>query len=202
MSVALASGLLLGITCGLSPGPLMALVLLQALRHGTREGCKVACVPLLSDLPMVVVALAFALHAAQIQRALGIICLLGSVFILFLAVESFRPARLESAKAQPPNSLLKGTLVNLLSPYPWLFWLTIGTGILAQAIKESWVVVAVFLGVFYFGLVGSKLVIAVMAGRSRQFLGGRAYRVVMGLLGMLLGVFAALFFRQGLLYLR
>ena len=44
MIEAVASGVLLGVSCGLSPGPLMALVLLQSVPHGARQGCKVACV--------------------------------------------------------------------------------------------------------------------------------------------------------------
>lgn len=36
----LLSALLLGLYAGLSPGPLMALLLAQTLRHGPREGFK------------------------------------------------------------------------------------------------------------------------------------------------------------------
>jgi threonine/homoserine/homoserine lactone efflux protein len=180
----------------------MALVLVQTLRHGPREGCKVACVPLLSDLPVILVALVFAAQAAHAQKVLGVISLLGAGFILYLAVGSFRPVPNEPGKAEPPKSLLKGTLVNLLSPHPWLFWLTVGAGTLAEAMKSGWLAAAAFLGVFYLALVGSKVLIALMAGRSRQFLGGRAYRLVMGLLGIMLAVFAVLLFCQGIRYLR
>ncbi len=202
VTAALAFGLLLGLSCGLSPGPLMALVLLQSLRHGPREGCKVACVPLLSDLPVILVALVFAAQAAHAQKVLGIISLLGGGFILFLAIGSFQPVPIDEGKAEPPKSLLKGTLVNLLSPHPWLFWLTVGAGTLAEAMKKSWLAATAFLGMFYFALVGSKVLIALMAGRARQFVHGRAYRIVMGLLGLMLAGFAVLLFRQGFQYLR
>jgi threonine/homoserine/homoserine lactone efflux protein len=46
MMTALASGAFLGLACGLAPGPLLALLLAQTLRHGPREGCKVALAPL------------------------------------------------------------------------------------------------------------------------------------------------------------
>jgi threonine/homoserine/homoserine lactone efflux protein len=202
MTTALAFGLVLGLSCGLSPGPLMALVLLQSLRHGPREGCKVACVPLLSDLPVILVALFFAAQAARAQKVLGIVSLLGAGFILYLAFGSFRPVPDAPGNGEPPKSLLKGTLVNLLSPHPWLFWLTVGAGTLAEAMKSGWLAAAAFLGVFYLSLVGSKVLIALMAGRSRQFLGGRAYRLVMGALGVMLAVFAVLLLCQGIRYLR
>ncbi len=202
MTTVLAFGFVLGLSCGLSPGPLMGLLLLQTLRHGAREGCKIACVPLVSDFPVILVALVFAAQAAHAQKVLGILSLLGGGFLLFLAFGSLRPVAVDAGHAEQPKSLLKGTLVNLLNPHPWLFWLTVGAGTLAEAMKKSWLVAAAFLGVFYFALVGSKLLIALMAGRARQFIHGRAYRVVMRVLGVLLAVLAALLFRQGMHYLR
>jgi len=39
------------------PRPLLALVLAQTLRHGAREGCKIALTPLVTDAPIIIVAL-------------------------------------------------------------------------------------------------------------------------------------------------
>ncbi|MGD0905110.1 MAG: hypothetical protein ABR924_19595 [Terracidiphilus sp.] len=52
MTTALVSGVLLGLFCGLAPGPLLALVLAQTLRHGAREGRKIALSPLVTDAPV------------------------------------------------------------------------------------------------------------------------------------------------------
>ena len=60
MIAALASGAFLGLSCGLAPGPLLALLLAQTLRHGPREGCKIALTPLVTDAPIIVVALVVA----------------------------------------------------------------------------------------------------------------------------------------------
>jgi len=60
MITALASGAFLGLSCGLAPGPLLALLLAQTLRHGPREGCKIALTPLVTDAPIIVVALVLA----------------------------------------------------------------------------------------------------------------------------------------------
>ncbi len=43
--------------------------------------------------------------------------------------------------------------------------------------------------------------VALLAGRSRDLLAGRAYRVVMRVLAVLLAVFAVLLFREGLRHL-
>jgi threonine/homoserine/homoserine lactone efflux protein len=78
---------------------------------------------------------------------------------------------------------------------------TVGAAILAKAIAQGWLVAAAFLFEFYFLLVGSKVLVALMAGRSRDLLAGRPYRVVMRVLAALLGFFALLLFREGLRHL-
>ena len=199
MITALATGAFLGLSCGLAPGPLLALVVAQTLRHGPREGCKIALTPLVTDAPIIVVALVVAAKLAELRPLLGIVSLAGGAFVLYLAWDSLRPARVDpEAPAEPPRSWFKGILTNLLSPHPWLFWLTVGAAILAKAIAQSWLVAVAFLFGFYLLLVGSKVMVALMAGRSRDLLAGRPYRVVMRVLAVLLGFFALLLFREGL----
>jgi threonine/homoserine/homoserine lactone efflux protein len=199
MIMALASGVLLGLSCGVSPGPLLALLLGQTLRHGAREGCKIALTPLATDAPIILVALVLAAKLAALRPLLGIVSLAGGAFVLYLAWDSLRPMRVDAdAPAERPRSWLKGILTNLLSPHPWLFWLTVGAAMLAKAIDQGWLVAAAFLSGFYLLLVGSKVLIALLAGRSRDLLAGRPYRVVMRVLAGLLALFALLLFREGL----
>jgi threonine/homoserine/homoserine lactone efflux protein len=202
MITALVSGVFLGLACGLSPGPLLALLLAQTLRHGPREGCKIAMTPLITDAPIIVVALVVAVKLTKLGALLGIVSIAGGAFVLYLAWDSFRPARMDAeAPAERPRSWFKGTLTNLLSPHPWLFWLTVGAATLAKAMAQSWLVAIAFLCGFYLLLVGSKVLVAVMAGRSRDLLAGRPYRLVMRVLALLLAFFALLLFREGLRHL-
>jgi threonine/homoserine/homoserine lactone efflux protein len=202
MMTALASGVLLGLSAGLAPGPMLALVLAQTLRHGAREGCKVALTPLITDAPIILVALALAAKLAELRPVLGGVSIAGAVFVAYLAWESFSPARVAAAvPAERPRSWLKGITTNLLNPHPWIFWLTVGAAILAQAVAQSWRVAAAFLFGFYLLLIGSKVMVALIAGRSRNLLAGRGYRLAMRVLALLLGIFAVLLFREGLKHL-
>jgi len=141
MITALASGAFLGLSCGLAPGPLLALLLAQTLRHGPHEGCKIALTPLVSDAPIIAEALVVAAKLAQLRPLLGVVSLAGAAFVLYLAWDSFRPLGPGAeAPPKPPRSWFKGIFTNLLSPHPWLFWLTVGAAILAKAIAESWLV--------------------------------------------------------------
>ena len=49
-------GLLLGAPSGIAPGPMLILIISETLRHGIRAGAKVACIPLLTDIPVVLIS--------------------------------------------------------------------------------------------------------------------------------------------------
>jgi threonine/homoserine/homoserine lactone efflux protein len=167
--------------------------------HRALTNCHSGLTPLVTDGPIIVVTLALAAKLATLRPLLGIVSLAGGAFVLYLAWENFSPVRLDAeATAERPRSWLKGILTNLLSPHPWLFWLTVGAATLAKAIAQSWLVAGAFLGGFYLLLVGSKVLVALLAARSRDLLAGRPYRLVMRVLAVLLAFFALLLFREGL----
>lgn len=200
--MALASGAFLGLSCGLAPGPLLALVLAQTLRHSAREGCKVALTPLVTDAPIIVVALVLATKLAGSGPLLGAVSMAGGAFVLYLAWDTFSPAERDpNTPGGRPGSWFKGIFTNLLSPHPWLFWLTVGAAILAKAVAQSWLAAVAFLFGFYLLLVGSKVVVALMVGRSRNLLTGLSYRLAMRILSLFLVIFAVLLFRDGLKHL-
>lgn len=195
----LAAGAVLGLTAGLSPGPLLALVVAQALRHGMAEGAKAALSPLVTDLPIIVVSLLVLAQAQGHASVLGAVSLAGAAVVARLGWSSLRskPLAMDPAAAAP-RSLRQGVLVNLLSPHPYLFWITVGAPAMLKGWAESPAAAAGFLALFYAGLVGAKLGAAVLAGSSRRFLAGPAYAWTMRLLGALLLLFAALLARDGL----
>jgi threonine/homoserine/homoserine lactone efflux protein len=198
MLLALATGLLMGLSAGLAPGPMLALVLSQTLRHGAREGCKVALTPLVTDTPVIVASLVFASRLASLNPVLGLVSIAGGFFVLYLAWDTLRPLPLDSGPRMGiPKSWSKGILTNLLNPHPWLFWLTVGAAILANAITQGWFVAVAFLAGFYLLLVGSKMLVAIGIAHSRDWLAGQPYRWVLRALAATLTVFACLLLRDG-----
>ncbi|MCX8155178.1 MAG: LysE family translocator [Verrucomicrobiae bacterium] len=202
MSEIIASSLVLGLSAGFAPGPLMTLVLMQSLRHGVKEGLKTSLVPLITDLPVIVLSLWFASQAAQLRPLLGLISLAGGVFVLRLAWQNLRPMLPEDTTSQEsPRSWQKGLITNFLSPNPWLFWFTVGAATLLKARQVGWDAVAVFFGIFYVLLCGIKALMAVIAGKGRAFLRGRAYRLILQTLGLALAAFALSLFWEAWKYL-
>ncbi len=198
----LIAGMVLGLSAGFSPGPFLTLVILHSLAHGSREGVKVALAPLITDAPIVLLSIFVLARLAGFHLLLGGITLAGGLFLAYLAYESFRIRGFDlDTSCAKVQSLRKGVLVNLLNPHPYLFWLTVGSPIVIKGWAESPFNAAGFLTGFYGCLVGSKVLVAVSAGRSRHFFTGKPYVYVMRILGVLLSVFAVLLFWEALEFL-
>jgi threonine/homoserine/homoserine lactone efflux protein len=200
MIASLVAGFLLGLSAGLSPGPLSVLVISQTLKHGTREGVKVAFAPFVSDVPIITLAMMVLSQIANSQTLFGLLSIVGGVYLLYLASESFRTSGVElSESSGAPQSLAKGTVVNFLNPSPYIFWLTVGAPTVIKAWTKSPFAAIVFFIAFYFCLVGAKVLLAVVVGKSRNWFTGRPYVYLMRGLGILLAIYALNLFREGLL---
>ncbi len=195
----LVSGVVFGLSGGLSPGPLLTLVISETLIHGAREGVKVSIAPLLTDLPIVLFTLVILSRLADILPLLGVISLLGGVFLLYLSYESLSFKGVEIYVEQiKPQSIKKGVTVNFLNPSPYMFWFTIGAPLVLKAFNISLLAAILFILCFYLFLVGSKVLVAIVVGRSRFFLKSRNYIYTVRFLGIILLVFAIFFFRDSL----
>ena len=89
---AVGAGLLLGLSAGLAPGPLLALVITQTMRGGARAGVIVAVAPLLTDVPIVGICLVLVgvIAGTGSAAALGAISLVGGLFVAWLAFDTWR----------------------------------------------------------------------------------------------------------------
>ncbi|MGE4553297.1 MAG: LysE family translocator [Desulfovibrionaceae bacterium] len=199
MIASLGTGVLLGLSSGFLPGPLLTLMVAQTLRHGPREGVKVALSPLVTDVPIITLCLLVLAGLAHNDRLLGGLSLVGALVVALLGLNALRarPPRLDAPPAAP-RSLLKGAAINALNPHPYLFWLTVGGPALLVGWGQSPATAGLFMGGFFVCLIGAQLAVVVLTASSRRFLGGRAHRALLRGLGALLLVFAATLARDGL----
>ncbi len=199
MVEAVTMGIVLGLSAGFAPGPLLALVISETLRHDIRAGIKVAISPLFTDLPIIVLTLLVLSQLSGFKSILGTIAMIGGGVIMVMGYDSMVAKPVAAApSASEPQSLLKGILANALSPHPYLFWFGVGGPIIARTIDQGMATPFSFIVNFYIFLVGSKISLAVLVGRSKSFLSGPVYRTIMRLLGLALCVLALLLFRDGL----
>jgi threonine/homoserine/homoserine lactone efflux protein len=200
---AITAALILGLTGGFLPGPLLTAVLSQTLRHGVREGIRTSFAPLLTDGPIIAILLVFLHEFARVRPLLGAIAIIGAAYLLWMAWESWH-SKAPDARAvdAPPRSLLRGALVNFANPNMYVFWITVGVPTLTKAWSSSVLAAIAFVVVFFACLIGSKIAIVLLAGRSRALLSGSWYRAATRLLAAMLVVYAALMMRDGVALLR
>ena len=195
----LVYGSVLGLSAGLSPGPLLALVVSQTLQHGTREGLRVAAAPLFTDLPIVCLGLLLFASLSEPDFFLGMVSFVGCAFVAYLGVSNLRqrPVELDLAR-DAPRSYLKGALTNALSPHPYLFWFSVGVPTMLKANSQSLVAAVAFVASFYVCMLASKMALALLVGRSRNLLTGAGYVWAVRCLGVLLLGFSLVLFYDGL----
>ncbi|MHC5111955.1 MAG: LysE family translocator, partial [Planctomycetota bacterium] len=173
----LVAGCVFGVAGGFSPGPTTTLVVSQTLRFGVLDGMKVAIAPALTDAPIILVSVLLVGQLQRFQPVLGVITLLGASFLFYLAYESLRVSGIEidETAVVEPRSISKGFMANLLNPHPYLFWFVIGAPKLIEAHQIGWTTAVAFMAGLYSCLIGAKILVAYLVGRSRTFLKSRGY---------------------------
>jgi len=187
----LSLGIILGLYAGLTPGPLLTLVISEALQHDFKAGFKVAIAPIISDAPIILLSLFVVHQLSNLEQTLALIALTGGCFVFWMGYESVSFQGVKLHLQQPKShALRKGVLVNLLSPYPYLFWLTVGAPLVNKAQTEHAMAPVLFILGFYLLLVGLKILLAYWVGQSKSFLQGRSYIYTVRFLGLILFVLA------------
>jgi hypothetical protein len=79
-----------------------------------------------------------------------------------------------------------------------MFWLTVGAPTMTKAMDSHITAAVAFIAGFYLFLVGSKIVLAVLVGKSTHLFSGYGYMFTMRFLGLALCLFAVLLLADGL----
>jgi len=201
MSSFLWAGVVLGLSAGLIPGPLLVLVVSQSLRLGTAAGMKVAATPLITDMPIALVSFTVLTQIASVEPFFGILSIAGAIFLFCLSWQTFSMTQDEFRIAEGRRGgFADGLFLNVVNPYPYLFWVTIGGPTLVDARVVGWPEPIAFLLSFYGSLVGSKMWVAWLVGKRHRPLGSCGYLIFVRSLGAALLIFALLFVRDAWTY--
>jgi threonine/homoserine/homoserine lactone efflux protein len=195
----LLSAVTVGFSAGVTPGPFQALLLSYAIEGGWKKALPAAFAPVISDGPVILLVLLVLNHVpADFVRFLQI-C--GALFLLYLAWDSFRAYQnYQAVETQVETTtfqtLLKATVMNLLSPGPWLFWSLINGPNLIEAWQVSpWWGVG-YLGAFYGVFILTNAVLIGLFSSVRQ-MGEKVRRGMLLVAALALAGFAVYQFLQG-----
>jgi len=197
----LISGLSLGATAALSPGPLQMLLISETLQYDFKAGIKVAFAPILTDAPIVVLTIFVLSRLANFDLILALITFAGAGFLGYLAYGNFtvKMPELKDNNVKP-QSLKKAFITNFLNPHPYLFWFSVGAPMFIKGFQASMVTALLFLFGFYMTIISTLCLIAFFIDRFQILQKGKIYILVMRILGIILLVFALIFIRSGLSY--
>jgi threonine/homoserine/homoserine lactone efflux protein len=172
-----------GFAAAVQPGPFQTYIISQTLNSGWRRTLPAAFAPLVSDGPIIVLVL---LVLSQVpdwfQRALYVA---GGLFILFLALNAFRGWRNyepEGAGSSQSSgqSLFKATMMNVLSPGPYIFWSLVTGPILLAGWRQAPTNGLGLLAGFYLAMILSLGGIITVFATARR-LGPRVNRTLLGI---------------------
>ena len=192
-------GIVLGLVAGLSPGPMLALVIAETLKFGKEEGFKVALSPLITDSTIVLLTLLGLSTLAEHDLVIGTISIFGACYLIHIGLENLRTrtSRFEVV-IKRKEAFKRAIITNLLNPHTYLFWLSVGSPIILETLKTDALATISFLLGFYTFLIGSMTVVALVVDRSKSFIKTEHYSYVVRLLGIVLILFAFTVLIQGL----
>ena len=191
-------GITLGLTAGFSPGPLSALVISETFSHNTKAGIKASLAPFITDAPIVLGSYLLLQKLSYLSWLLGALSVFGAVYLFYLGISGFKTDQELSIQKQPPKSIFKAVIVNFASPHHYIFWIMIGSPILVKALHVSNIAFIAFLAGFYCCLIGSKIFMAIVVGRSKKFFSPKTFFNIQKLLGIVLMIFAVILIIDGI----
>jgi len=192
-------GAVLGLVQGLSPGPLVTLVISETLKFGKGEGFKVAVSPLITDSAILVLTLVVLSNLAKYTVIIGMVSILGACYLIFLAMGNLRAktAVLE-AKVMKREALKRAVVTNFLNPHVYVFWISVGAPIILRGLTAHVSASVLFLFGLYVLIVSSEASIAYAVDRSKALIRGDYYSYIVRALGIVLILFALVLLSEGL----
>jgi threonine/homoserine/homoserine lactone efflux protein len=178
-----------GLVAGLKPGPLGVFVIHETLTKGLLRGFLASLAPLLTDGPIILLALYLSLHLNDFNWFISIISILGSLYLAYLAYKIYRtPKGINPNSTDNASGFFTAVKINLLNPSPYLFWLTIGSSYILLGTKVE---AGIFIVCVLFSLCLTKYAVAYSIKVLGQRFNPRVYSMLLRSLALPLLLFSA-----------
>lgn len=179
----------------LAPGPLSFGILMQGSKEGARSGFSCAVGHTLVEFPLVL-ALALGLLAAanqpMIKGVIGVAGGLGLIGFGVLQIYETLKRKTESrgktrARNLPASSVVLGLALTGLNPYFILWWLTIGSVLIVQALAFAAIIGVLIMYIAHVWMDYAFLTsLAYFAKKGRNIAGSNYYKLLLRAFGLIL----------------
>ncbi len=188
MSLLLAYAM--GFSVASMPGPILALITTETLRRGAWPGAQTALAPMCVDA-CVMLPLVMVLQSAVPSGAGAVVIgLAGGAFLFWLGLQSLRAGPAPVAGRRDTRRLppfLKSVLTQLMNPYAYIFWGTVGFAFVREGFEAQGLKGALsFPAGFWLGAGTMNFLVVYLVSRGRRYLPARTEPYVHVFSGMLL----------------
>lgn len=199
MGTYLLQGLGYGLAAAAQPGPFQTYLISQALTKGWQRTLPAVLAPLISDGPIIVLAVLILNRFPKgWQNTLSIA---GGLFVLYLSWGAFKTWQTfdedDVSTQDGAGGVFKAALMNALGPGPYLFWGLVTGPILIAGWRESPANAGAFLLGFYGAMILTLIALIIAFGATRR-LGKRLNRLLIVISALALCGFGLYQIWQGL----
>jgi len=187
----LLQGIGYGFAAAVQPGPFQTYVISHTLTKGWRQSLLIAFAPLVSDGPIIALCL-FVLSQVPIWFQ-NFLYIAGGLFILYLAYGAYTSwknfdSNMSTTTSGVQQSILKGALMIMISPGPYIYWSLVTGPILLKGWRETPLHGLGFLAAFYVTVILGLTAIILVFGKARE-LGPKLSRFLLGVSALALFCF-------------
>lgn len=188
MYIALAA-LTFGLVSGIKPGPLGVYIIHQTMSKGIYSGFLASLAPIVTDGPIILLALLFTFQLNDIDWFISAISGLGAIYLAYIAYKIAKaPSVIDpTVSKSEASSFVTAVKINILNPGPYIFWLTIGSSYILMGTEVDAVV---FIVCAIFSLCVTKFAVAVVIKKLGEHFNPKVYSMVLKSLAVPLLIFS------------
>ncbi len=183
--------LLIGLTGALAPGPTLVATVTASIKGGWITGPKVTLGHI--AIEALVALLVLAGVSTVVQGFTSLIAVLGGCALIGFGLLTLRGASSASLNQEGTNTsqgpILAGLLTSVANPFFWIWWLSVGSGFLVDALSTGVLAVAAFMAGHWVADLGWFTAVSTGVHRGGEILPEPAYRMVLRGCGVLLILF-------------
>jgi threonine/homoserine/homoserine lactone efflux protein len=187
----LALGLLIGFTGALAPGPTLVATINASLKGDWTAGLRVSLGHIVIETAIFfLIILGLAAIAKPYTTAIAITGGIALIVFGILTIAGSRNARLSPVSQQEgAGPVMAGLLTSAANPYFWLWWLSVGSALLINALAGGLLLAVVFMIGHWGADVTWYTFVSTGVARGKTILADGTYRRIMGACGIFLLLF-------------
>jgi threonine/homoserine/homoserine lactone efflux protein len=187
----LVLGFLIGLTGALAPGPTLVATINASLAGNWTAGLKVSLGHIVIETA---IAFLIILGLAGVATPYtSVIAVIGGIALIIFGTMTIAGSRNATITADPARDktspYMAGLLTSAANPYFWIWWLSVGSALLIQALAGGLLLAMVFMIGHWTADTGWYVFVSTGISRGRTILSDTAYHRLMAACGIFLVLF-------------